>query len=91
MSGHLGPNGAGKTTTIKILSGLSKPSAGTARIMGYDMVKTSLIVKRFVVPCKKYIYLITKFFFVVAARALPLRLFQFIWVRSSARNFQPVS
>jgi ABC-2 type transport system ATP-binding protein len=32
--GFLGPNGAGKTTTIKILMGLVRPSAGTARIFG---------------------------------------------------------
>lgn len=46
--GLLGPNGAGKTTTIKILSGLLKPSTGTARIMGYDMTKTPLKVKRLI-------------------------------------------
>ncbi len=32
--GFLGPNGAGKTTTIKMLLGLTKPSAGTIRILG---------------------------------------------------------
>lgn len=32
--GFLGPNGAGKTTTIKLLLGLTKPSAGTIRVLG---------------------------------------------------------
>src|SRR5256714_12482658 len=34
MFGLLGPNGAGKTTTVKILLGLTRPSAGSARIAG---------------------------------------------------------
>ena len=33
----LGPNGAGKTSTIKVLAGLLKPTAGTARICGADV------------------------------------------------------
>lgn len=33
----LGVNGAGKTTTIKMLSGLLKPTDGTARLLGYDL------------------------------------------------------
>src|SRR5208282_2947695 len=32
----LGPNAAGKTTTLKILAGLMKPSAGCARVCGFD-------------------------------------------------------
>ena len=35
--GLLGPNGAGKSTAIHILAGLVNKSAGTARIMGYDI------------------------------------------------------
>ena len=44
--GFLGPNGAGKTTTLKILAGFLAPSAGTARINGYDCVTESLAVRR---------------------------------------------
>ncbi|MBW0454093.1 MAG: ABC transporter ATP-binding protein [Candidatus Kinetoplastibacterium crithidii] len=36
--GLLGPNGAGKTTIISILSGLSYPSSGHAKIYGFDVV-----------------------------------------------------
>jgi ABC-2 type transport system ATP-binding protein len=34
--GFLGPNGAGKTTTLKMLSGLLYPTAGSARVIGFD-------------------------------------------------------
>ncbi|MFZ5447363.1 MAG: ABC transporter ATP-binding protein [Thermodesulfobacteriota bacterium] len=44
--GFLGPNGAGKTTTLKILAGFLAPSAGTARINGYDCVTESLAARR---------------------------------------------
>ena len=37
--GLLGPNGAGKSTSFKMMCGLTKPSSGTARIMGVDILK----------------------------------------------------
>ena len=36
--GFLGPNGAGKTTTIRMLATLIEPTAGTARVLGHDVV-----------------------------------------------------
>jgi ABC-2 type transport system ATP-binding protein len=44
----LGPNGAGKTTTIKMLCCLTRPSAGSATIMGKDIVKDSSSVKKLI-------------------------------------------
>jgi len=44
--GFLGPNGAGKTTTMRILTGYLPPSAGTARVAGYDVFSESLEARR---------------------------------------------
>jgi len=44
--GFLGPNGAGKSTTIKILCTLAKPTAGEARVAGYDVVTARDDVRR---------------------------------------------
>jgi len=43
--GFLGPNGAGKTTTIKLLLGLIRPTAGSAKIFGLDSVRDSVAVR----------------------------------------------
>ncbi len=37
--GLLGPNGAGKSTSFKMMCGLAKPTSGTARIMGIDILE----------------------------------------------------
>jgi ABC-2 type transport system ATP-binding protein len=40
--GFLGPNGAGKTTAMRVLSGFLPPTAGTARVAGFDVVTRSM-------------------------------------------------
>jgi ABC-2 type transport system ATP-binding protein len=44
--GLLGPNGSGKTTTILMLLGLTEPSGGTVKVVGYDPLRHPLEVKR---------------------------------------------
>jgi len=43
--GILGPNGAGKTTAVRIMSTLTKPDAGTARVLGLDTVAQAAQVR----------------------------------------------
>ncbi|KRB78500.1 ABC transporter [Nocardioides sp. Root190] len=51
--GFLGPNGAGKTTTLRILTTLLQPTAGTARVAGYDVATQSVDVRRSIGYCSQ--------------------------------------
>ncbi|WP_026370491.1 ABC transporter ATP-binding protein [Kallotenue papyrolyticum] len=44
--GFLGPNGAGKTTTMRMLLGLIHPTAGSARILGHDIISERAAIVR---------------------------------------------
>ena len=46
--GLLGPNGAGKTTTVRMLATLLRPDAGSARVMGHDVVAEADTVRSLV-------------------------------------------
>jgi len=56
--GVLGPNGAGKTTTISMCTGLLRPTAGTVRIAGNDVISEARRVKPLIgyVPDEPYLY-----------------------------------
>ncbi|MBC8247670.1 MAG: ABC transporter ATP-binding protein [Deltaproteobacteria bacterium] len=43
--GFLGPNGAGKTTTLMMLMGLTEPTGGTARVLGFDPTRNPIQIK----------------------------------------------
>jgi ABC-2 type transport system ATP-binding protein len=44
--GLLGPNGAGKTTLVRMLTTLSRPTSGTGRVAGHDIIKDPAAVRR---------------------------------------------
>jgi ABC-2 type transport system ATP-binding protein len=44
--GLLGPNGAGKTTTVRMMTTLTTPTSGTARVNGYDVVEQPDMVRK---------------------------------------------
>ncbi len=46
VCGLLGPNGAGKSTTVRILTTLSRPDSGTARVAGHDVLTQPVAVRR---------------------------------------------
>lgn len=46
IAGFLGPNGSGKTTTIRIMCGLLTPDAGDGQVLGFDLRKDALKIKR---------------------------------------------
>ena len=46
ISGFLGPNGSGKTTTIRLMCGLLTPNAGSGTVLGHDLRRDQLKIKR---------------------------------------------
>ena len=46
VCGFLGPNGSGKTTTIRMLCGLLTPDAGEGAVLGLDLQREALAIKR---------------------------------------------
>jgi ABC-2 type transport system ATP-binding protein len=42
----VGPDGAGKTTAVRMLSGIIRPTSGTARVFGYDLIRENDRIKK---------------------------------------------
>jgi ABC-2 type transport system ATP-binding protein len=58
LFGFVGPNGAGKTTTIRMIAGVLRPSAGSIRIAGQDMLRDPVAAKRHIgyIPDRPSLY-----------------------------------
>lgn len=46
VTGFLGPNGAGKTTTMRMLTGFTPPTSGSAKVSGFDVFDQSMEVRK---------------------------------------------
>jgi ABC-2 type transport system ATP-binding protein len=58
LFGFLGPNGAGKTTTLRMIAGILRPTAGTIRIAGIDLLRDPMRAKATLgyIPDRPFIY-----------------------------------
>lgn len=53
VTGLVGPDGAGKTTLMRMLAGLLKPDEGSARVIGFDPLKTTALCTRCSAICRR--------------------------------------
>jgi ABC-2 type transport system ATP-binding protein len=58
LFGFLGPNGAGKTTTIRMITGVLRPTSGTIRVAGKDLLRDPIGAKKYIgyIPDRPALY-----------------------------------